>query len=122
MSKKVQKNLYIPDWLANLIDAESEKGKGISEIGAAAIYAYCTSPSPIKAKMFTIFNECEAQGGKGAGFDRYIQETIGDTVEKLIDAKLEEKLTKFTQEFAAIQNSLKVADIDSKCKGKKQIG
>ena len=112
MAKKIQKNLYLPDWLIDMVDAESTKGKSIGVIASAAIYAYCTSPPAVKAKIITAYGEFETSGGAGQEFDEYINEIVEKAVEK--------KMKEFMAGIQAGQNAAESEKADRVHKNKKR--
>ncbi len=116
MAKKLQKNLYLPDWLIELIDTESIKGKSVGEIAAAAIYAYCTSSVELKAKIITAYSEYVVDDESGRGFDEYIKEIVinatlqegvlASAINAMIDQRIDDRLATVTEHQVAKEDAI----------------
>lgn len=59
MAKKIKKTLYIPDWIADLVDTEGEKYDGPGVVTAAAIWMFGKLPDKDKAKCYEDFRKEE---------------------------------------------------------------
>jgi len=61
MNVKIKKTLYIPDWIAELLDAEGEKYEGPGTVASAAIMFFCQLKEKDKIKALKAYKEREIQ-------------------------------------------------------------
>jgi hypothetical protein len=58
-SKKGGRNLYIPDFISEMLDEEGLKYEGPGTVASAAIFAFCMMPDDLKKASLKSFKEKE---------------------------------------------------------------
>ena len=59
MSEKIRKTLYLPDWIAEKLDAEGPRYDGPGVVAATAIHAFCKASDAEKKAMLKSFRQSE---------------------------------------------------------------
>jgi hypothetical protein len=59
MAKKTKKNLFLYEWIIELLDREGEKYDGLGTVVAAAIAAFCSLSKSEKIAAFKKYREKE---------------------------------------------------------------
>ena len=61
MNEKVKKTLYLPDWVADLLDREGQKYDGPGVVAASAITSFCLMSDPDKVKTIQDYRSKEVE-------------------------------------------------------------
>lgn len=61
MSEKIRKTLYLPDWIANLLDKEGAKYDGPGVVASSAIMAFCLMKDSEKVKVIQSYRNKEVE-------------------------------------------------------------
>lgn len=61
VNEKIRKTLYLPNWIAELLDSEGERGNGPGVIAAAAISLFCRLSDKDKIAALKTYQEEEIE-------------------------------------------------------------
>jgi len=82
MSKKIKKNLFLPDWIAEIIDREGAKTDGAGVVVSAAVYNFNRMPPNKKIETLQAYTAEELKKAYDADASEIVHNTGDDAAKQ----------------------------------------